>query len=145
MKVLFIESVPKVGKKDEVKNVQDGYARNYLLPQKKAIIATPEVLARIERAKKEAKAEKEIQQDLFRKNIEAVRGLGVTISAKANEKGHLFKAIHAKDIVEALEKEHHVVIPLECVLLPEPIKEVGEYLVSVEALEVQEKIQVVIT
>ncbi len=142
MKVLFIQDVPRVGKRGEVKEVSDGYVRNMLLPKKLVVIATPEVIAKQKRAEEEIRVEKQIQTDLFQKNLRAVKGMAVTIRAKANDKGHLFKAIHEKDIVEALKKEHQVRIAPEYIHLAHPIKEIGTFIATAEAMGLVEEITI---
>ena len=142
MKVIFIKNVPKVGKINEIKDQPDGYVRNFLLPQKLAIIATPEAIKKLQQSQSEIKVMKEIEKDLFQKNLRAVNGVGVTISAKANESGHLFSGIHSKEISEALKKQHHITMSPEYIKLDEPIKQLGTFLVSIEALGLSESITV---
>ncbi len=142
MKVIFIKDVPKVGRKDEVKDQPDGYVRNFLLPKKFAILATPEAIKKIERAKNEIRVGREVQTDLFKKNLRAVDGMAVTIRAKTNDQGSLFKAIHEKDITNALKKEHQVIIAEEYVHIESPIKQNGEFKVLVEAMGIKEYVTV---
>lgn len=144
MKVFFLKKVPKVGNINEIKDLPDGYVRNFLLPQKLAIIATPEVIQKFQRSQNEAKVEREVQSTLFKKNIQAVHGTGVTISVRANGEGNLYQAIHAKDVVDALKKQHRIDIDVSFVQM-EPIKHVGEYRVAVEALGVREEISVTVS
>jgi len=142
MKIIFLKDVPKVARKNDVKDMPDGYVRNFLLPKGVAIPATPEALQKLERAQNEIRVEREVQTNLFKKNIQAVSGVGVTISVMTNEKGHLFKAIHVKDIVEVLKKEHRISMAEEFVRLPEPIKQAGTFTVMIEALGMKEPITV---
>lgn len=142
MKVIFLKNVPKIGKIDEIKDLPDGYVRNFLLPQKLAVLATPETIKRLELSKSKIRVEKEVQKDLFKKNLQAVDGMHVVIKAKTNDKGSLFQAIHAKDIAQALKKEHQVIISEEYFHLPEPIKHNGIYVVTVEAMGIKENITV---
>lgn len=142
MKVIFQKDVPRVGKKGDVKDLPDGYVRNFLLPKGNAIIATPEALKSRERALAEIRVEREVQSDLFRKNLKAIAGLSVTIKVKTSKEGSLYKSIHAKDIALALRKECHVSIGEEFINLKEPIKQNGKFTVSVEALGMKEDIVV---
>ena len=142
MKVIFIKNVPKVAKIGEVKDQPDGYVRNFLLPQKLAILATPDALAKMERERNEIRVEREVQTDLFKKNLRSVNGMTVTIKAPTNEQGSLFKAIHERDITAALKKEHKVIIANEYIKLDAPIKQNGEFKVGVEAMGVKESITV---
>jgi large subunit ribosomal protein L9 len=143
MKVIFLKNVAKVGKINEVKDMPDGYVRNFLLPQKFAIIATPEAVAKLQQTKIDKEAEKQIQGDLFKKNLRSVQGVGVTISAVANTEGGLFKSVGPKDIALALKKDHHIIIE-ESIIHCEPIKHVGEYTATVEALGMKEPVSVTV-
>jgi large subunit ribosomal protein L9 len=127
MKIILLQDVPKVGKKYDVKEINDGYALNFLFPKQWATLATPKAIAEIERHKKEIVIEREVQEDLLEKNLEEIKDKTITISAKADEKGHLFSAIHEKMIVEAMSKECHVQIDERFISLEKPIKEIGEF------------------
>ena len=142
MKVIFIKDLKNVGRKDDIKDQPDGYARNFLISKGYAIPATPEAIKKIERAANEIRVVKEVQTDLFKKNIKAMNGVGVTISAKTNEQGSLFKAIHAKDIAAALKKNNHISIDEVFIKLPEPIKQNGTFTIYVEAMGMKEPITV---
>ena len=127
MKVIFLHDVPRVGKKHEVKDVNGGYALNFLLPKKLVEVATPSALAKLELKKKEIAIEREVQEDLLVKNLEEIKGKIIHLSVKADKKGHLFSGIHAKEIAEAMEKEHRVYVAPEFIALEKPIKEIGEF------------------
>jgi large subunit ribosomal protein L9 len=142
MKVIFIKKVPKVGNIGDIKEQPDGYVRNFLVPKGYAILATPEAVKKLEQKASEVRVVKEVQTDLFKKNMRAVGGSGVSISVKANAQGSLFKAVHARDIALALKKEHHITIDEGFIRLAEPIKHAGEFPVSVEAMGMKEEIVV---
>ena len=127
MKVIFLQDVPRVGKKYDVKEVNDGYATNFLLPRKLAVVATPKAVAELETKKKEIAIEREVQESLLLKNLEAIKGKAITMKGKANDKGHLFSAIHVKEIVEAMKTQNHADIGEEFIVLEKPIKEIGEH------------------
>jgi len=127
MKVIFLQDVPRVGRKYDIKEVNDGYGLNFLFPKKWAMLATPQAIAEIERRKKEIVIEREVQDDLLNKNLEEIKDKIVTLHAKADEKGHLFSAIHPKMIVEAMEKEIHAQIDEKFIVLEKQIKEIGEF------------------
>ena len=127
MKVIFLQDVPRVGKKYDIKELNDGYALNFLFPKKWATLATPKAIAEIERHKKEIIIEREVQDDLLAKNLEEIKGKTLTIKAKADDKGHLFSAIHEKMIVEAMNKDNHVQIDEKFIVLKKQIKEIGEF------------------
>lgn len=127
MKVIFLQDVVKVGKKYDIKEINDGYAVNFLFPRKLAEAATPNAIALLEKRKKNIEIEREVQEDLLMRNLEEIKGKVVHMKGKANEKGSLFSAIHSKEIVEAMHIEHHADISEEFIILEKPIKEIGEF------------------
>jgi len=132
MKVIFLHDVPRVGKKYDIKEINDGYAMNFLIPRKLVMLATPKAVAEIEIRKKEIVVEKEVQEDLLTKNLEEIKDKVVHIKAKADDKGHLFSGIHKKEIVEAMHKEHRADISEEFIILDKPIKAVGEFEIQIQ-------------
>ncbi len=145
MKIILLKDVEKLGKKGEAKNVADGYARNFLIPNKMAVLATKSELIKLEEQKKiEAeKAERELK--IYQEMANQIDGLEIEIPAKVGEDGKLFGAVTPSQIVEKL-KENNFEIKKEQIKLEEPIKEIGEYEAAVEFphnLEV--KIKVIVT
>ena len=132
MKVIFLKDVPRVGKKDDIKDVSDGYAQNFLFPRRLAIVATMQAVANLERQQKEIKIEREVQESLLLKNLEGIKDKIITMEGKANEKGHLFQAIHAKEISDAMHREHQAEISPEFIDLEKPIKELGEFTIPIK-------------
>jgi len=127
MRVIFLKDVPRVGKKYDIKEVNDGYAMNFLLPRGLAQTATIKAVAELEIHKREIVIEREVQETLLLKNLEEIKGKTITIKGKANEQGHLFSAIHKKEITEAMREQHHAEIAEEFVVLEKPIKALGEF------------------
>ncbi len=105
-------------------------------------MATPEAIKKLERAQSEIRVEREVQTDLFKKNLKAVDGMQVSITAKTNGKGSLFKAIHEKDIADALKREHQVFIAEEYIHLSAPIKQTGKFIATIEAMGMKEDVTV---
>lgn len=132
MKVIFLQDVPRVGKKYDIKEVNDGYAVNFLFPQKLAMGATLKAIAKIEKRKKKIIIEREVREDLLAKNLDEIKNKTITIRVKADEKGHLFSAIHEKMITEAMEKEHHAQIDEKFIILEKQIKEIGEFEIPIK-------------
>ena len=130
MKVIYLETIKGKAKKDEVKEVNEGYANNFLFPKKLATLATPKALLEIQKRMDTIRVEREVQGDLLLKNLSQIKDIEVTISANANEKGHLFSSIGTKEIVEALLKQK-VSISEEFIILPKHIKEVGDSMIQV--------------
>lgn len=124
MKIVLLENIKNIGKTGDIKDVSDGYARNFLLPRKMAEIATPEAVQRAKKISTE-KVQKE-KEDLEKTQQLAgkIDGMELTIKAK-EKKGKLFGSIGTKEIVETLKKQD-VIIEEKSVMLKEPIKKVGE-------------------
>ncbi|MFA6301288.1 MAG: 50S ribosomal protein L9 [Candidatus Paceibacterota bacterium] len=127
MRVIFLQDVPRVGKRHDIKEVNDGYVMNFLIPRKLAEVATPKAIADLEKRKKNIEIEREVQEDLLLKNLEEIKGKVLMIKAKADEKGHLFSGIHKKEIVEEMKLQNHADISEEFITIEKPIKEIGEH------------------
>lgn len=132
MKIVLLNDVPKVGQKNDVKDVSDGYALNFLIPQGLAETATEKSLKRIELIKKQEAEEKKIRQDLLLKNFGDLKGIRVEMEATANDKDHLFAAIHPKEIAVAVKKQTRLDVEPEFIKIDEPIKTVGEHQIKVK-------------
>ena len=127
MKVILQQDVRGQGKKGQMVEVSDGYARNFLLPKKLAVTATPEsinTMKQQEKAKKAQMAAEKAEAEAVSKKLE---GLMVKISAKAGEGGRLFGAVTGKEISDALAAQHSIAIPKTKLVLDEPIKSCGSY------------------
>lgn len=131
MKVIFLQNVKGMGKKDEIKDINDGYARNFLIPKKLAEEATIKSLERHNNILSIKKDEERIQENLLDKNLEKIDGMVLEISVQANEKDHLFKAIHEKDISAQIEKDFHIFIDSKDIKLKEQIKILGDYKIEI--------------
>lgn len=131
MKVILLKNVPSLGKAFDIKDVKPGYARNFLIPEGLAEIATDAAIAQIEehRAKAQAATEKTLAKAT--ENIKALDGKTITLVEKANDQGHLFAGIHHNEIIDAIENQLSVSLMPEHVLLEEPIKEVGEHAIEI--------------
>jgi large subunit ribosomal protein L9 len=132
MEIILIQEIEKLGQKDDIVTVKDGYARNYLIPQKMAVIATSsakKVLAenKRQRAHKEAK----IKQDA-EKLANRMTSLKITIGAKASQTGKIFGSVTPLMIAEAIQKSGYEVERKQIVVTDDHIKEVGSYAVKVK-------------
>ena len=127
MKVILQQDVKGQGKKGQLVDVSDGYARNFLLPKKLAVIATAENLNTMkqqEKARKAQQAAEKAEAEALSKKLES---LTVKVAAKAGEGGRLFGAVTAKEISECLAAQHGLNIAKAKLLLDEPIKACGGY------------------
>jgi len=127
MKVILLSDVKKLGRKGEVVEVANGYAQSVLLPKKLALPGTPENLKKAEKQIALKEDKKALDHALLAKTYKELRGKVIHISAKSNEAGKLFEAIHEKQIIDSLEKECGIQLPQTSLKLDEPIKKVGEY------------------
>lgn len=145
MKIVLLEDVEKVGKKGEIKEIADGYARNFLIPNKLAILASKAALAKLEEQQKIESQKSEEELTKFQGVATQLDGFELEIPVKLGEQGKLFGAITSIKIVEKL-KENNFEITKEQIKLEEPIKEIGEHEVLIELphnLEAKIKIIVV--
>ncbi|MBR4058195.1 MAG: 50S ribosomal protein L9 [Oscillospiraceae bacterium] len=127
MKVIFKTDVRGQGKKGEMKEVSDGYARNYLLPKGLAEAATQDNLnaMRLRDAAKKKQMEKE--KALAQENAKKLESIVVKIPAKAGDKGRLFGSVTSKEISEALKAQHGIEIEKNKIVQAEPIKSFGSF------------------
>jgi large subunit ribosomal protein L9 len=132
MKILILKDTNKLGKKGDIKEVANGYARNFLLPQKIAVIATPMEIKKIEieKQRQEKNQKEKIQKaEELKKKIQKIE---IEIKAKINEKGTLFAALNKEEIAKALSEKIKQEIISEQIILEKPIKDIGEYKIIVE-------------
>ena len=132
MKVILLKDVKGTGKKAEMKEVSDGYARNFLLPKKMAIVADNTAVKELNEKNKAAenKAQKEYEAavELGKKMEE----MNIVMYSKAGDGGRLFGSITSKDIAEQLKKQHDIVVDKRKVLLNEPIRVLGSTNVEIK-------------
>jgi len=126
MKVVLLKDVKNIGKRDEILNVSDGYARNFLFPQKLAMEAKPGTLKEIERKRaaqdaREAEALAEAQA-----RAELLKGKYVDLKIKCGSQGRLYGSVTAAEVAEALEKQYGYAADKRKIDLGDPIREVGE-------------------
>ena len=127
MKVILQKDVKGKGKKGQMIEVAEGYARNFLLPQKLAIIATADAMNTMNlQAKAKAKADAEAKA-AAQAIAEKLKSCQVKISAKGGNGGKLFGAVTGKEISAALKEQHAMEVDSKKLVLPEPIKSFGSY------------------
>ncbi len=130
MKVVLLEDIESLGLAGDIKEVKDGYARNFLFPKKLALQATKENVKIIEEKRNSIvkRTQKRLQIEQTKK--EQLDGLAIDIKAKAGEAGKLFGSIGANDIYIAL-KEKQIEVDKKSIRILEPIKQTGEYEVTI--------------
>lgn len=136
MKVIVIKDTKNVGKKGDIKNVSDGYAKNFLIPKGIVMEATDANIRDLER-KKAADAEKratdKASAEVLKKKLSEIE---TVLKTKAGEGGKVFGSVTSKDISDALKEQHGIEIDKKKIVLDTPIKQLGEY--TIEAKLYQE-------
>jgi len=130
MRVALLRDVSGIGRRSQIVDVPDGYARNFLFPKKLAELATSDVVTRIERAAARARAQGEKAADAERQLLERLSRVRLTITARANRSGTLFGRIKGTDIALALQKQGFVV-HAESIRPQKPIDQLGDFQVPV--------------
>lgn len=131
MKVLFLKDVKGTARSGEIKDVADGFARNYLLPKGLAIPATQSALKSAAIQAQIAQSKKERARNEAAALAEQLQGLRLTFKAKVGEQYRLYGSITNADIAEALSKEVNQEIDKRKIVLPEPLRHLGEYRVPI--------------
>ncbi|MEE9399024.1 MAG: 50S ribosomal protein L9 [Dehalococcoidales bacterium] len=131
MKVVFLEDVPKVAKAGEIKEVADGYGRNFLIPQKLAVLASPSALNAAEtqtkiRARSQTQTEEETTE-----LVRQLDGKEITLKARAGAQEHLHGSITSADIASELQNTTGLVVDKRKIELDEPIRQLGSYEVAI--------------
>jgi len=130
MKLILKETIESLGLVGSVVNVSDGYARNYLLPQKKAVLNTPQNLKMLEREKAKLDIQIAKEKGLAEEIAGKLEGAVCKITAKVSEEDRLYGSISVRDIVDSLAAQGFTV-EKSMVLLAEPIKTLGTFTVPV--------------
>ena len=127
MKVIFNTDVRGQGKKGEMKEVSDGYARNYLMPRGLASPATADAVNALKLKEKAKAAQMAKEKAAAEENAKRLSGVVVQISARAGQGGRLFGAVTSQEIAEALREQHGIEIEKNKIVQAEPIKQFGSY------------------
>jgi large subunit ribosomal protein L9 len=130
MRVILLEDVERVGHEGDVLKVADGYARNYLLPKKLAVEATRGALLELERRRSAIAAREEEKRARARKRAEELSQMRIVVTARAGQGTRLHGQVTPQMIVEAAKAQLGIELDKRDIDIPEPIRELGEYLVS---------------
>lgn len=132
MKVILLEDVKGSGKKGDVVNVSDGYARNFLLPKKFAKEATSSAVHEIEVKKESQRLKEKELREKAQKLASGIEEMSVTIYVKTGDSDRLFGSVSTTDIAKALKKEYDIEVDKKKISLDEHIKVLGEYQAKVK-------------
>jgi large subunit ribosomal protein L9 len=132
MKVILLQDVEGLGKVGDLKDVANGYARNFLLPKKMAAGATPQLLANYQQrvASEQRKLEKQTEQN--RQQADRLSQITLTFKARVGGQGRLYGSITSQDIAEGLRKSEGIAVDRRMIDLPDPIRALGTYQVQVK-------------
>ena len=132
MKVILLEDVKKLGKKDEIIEVSSGYARNFLIPNKKAIVADNVNLNKLEGKKSKESHIKELSLEHAKEIKKIIEKETLVIKAKKGKNDRLFGTITNSEISKELKKKYNVDIDRKKIIVENPIKIVGEYIITIK-------------
>ncbi len=135
MKVILNADIKGVGKKNEIINASDGYARNFLFPKKLAVPADAQNMNILNAKKASEQHKKNVEFEEAKKTQEKMKEIVVKIKTKAGENGKTFGSITSKEISENLEKQFKIKVDKKKISLPEQIKTLGTYIVDVKLFE----------
>ena len=135
MKVILKADIKGVGKKDEIINASDGYARNFLFPKNLAVEANAENMSKLKAQKDSNQFKRNTEKEEAKKLAEKLTKIMTRIEVKAGENGKIFGGVSAKEIAESLEKQHGIKINKKKMDLKETIKTLGIHTVDVKLFE----------
>lgn len=135
MKLILTQDVKGLGKKDQVIEASDGYARNYLLPKKIAILADNENMNKLQGRKDSAEHKKKLEIENAKQTAEKLSKMTLKIKVKTGENGKLFGSITSKEISSELKEKHNIEVDKKKIILKDPIKEIGIFNVDIKLYE----------
>jgi len=127
MKVILLQDIKAIGKKDQVLEVSDGYARNYLIPRKLATEATPAELKRVDEMRRAAQDRLEREEHQARQVARQLKEGGIVLKVKCGEGGRLYGTVTGADVAKALKETMDIEVDKKKIEIPDHIKTVGEY------------------
>lgn len=127
MKVVLLQDVKAQGKKNDIVEVSEGYARNFLFPKKLAIVADAKAINDIKNKKSSEAHKIELERQAAKEQVAKLEGITVKLSVEGGSEGRLYGAVTAKDIAEALKSQFGVEIDKRKIVLDAPIKAYGTY------------------
>lgn len=135
MKVILLDNIKGVGKKDEIINASDGYARNFLFPKKLAVEANNENLNKLKTKKQSEQYKKDVDKANAQEIAKKLDGITLSIKVKAGENGKIFGGVTAKEIAEELNKQYKIDIDKKKIILNENIKNIGSFDINIKLYE----------
>ena len=144
MKVLLIKDVYKLGRAGDVKKVADGYGRNFLMPQKLAVLATPGAMKTAEKIRAQAEIQRAQMNSELKDLADHINGVSLSFAAKAGETGKLYGSITTQDVAAALQEQTRYEVKRQQIDM-QPIRELGEYKAHVRlTIDLMPEIKIVV-
>ena len=131
MKIILLDNIPKLGNIADIIDVKSGYARNYLIPQKKAMFASKENIEYVEKRKSELAKASSDEVAVAQEKADQINGSSAEIKVQVTEEGTMYGSVGTREISDALSSEELIVDKSNVVLPLGPIKEVGEHIVTI--------------
>jgi len=145
VKVILLDDIPKLGRRGEVRDVADGYARNYLLPQKLALLANPANLKNLDQIRKRQETHAAMARAEAEVRARTIETLTLSLTRQASEEGRLYGSVGVQDLLAFLA-QHGIPVEKRRVGLQEPIKALGEHSVPIRLHpEVAAQLKVVVS
>lgn len=135
MKVILLTDVKKIGKKDEIINASDGYARNFLLPKGLAVEANTENMSKLKGRNDSKQHKKDVEKEKAEQIASKLKNISVRIEVKSGENGKIFGGVSTKEISDRLKEQHGIEIDKKKIELKETIKTLGTFNVNVKLFE----------
>lgn len=132
MKVILKQDIKGVGKKDQIINANDGYARNYLFPKNLAVPADKGNLTNLESKKASVAHKKELEKEEAKQVAKKIEGILLKLPVKSGENGKIFGSITSKEIADNLEKQYKIKVDKKKIALSEPIKILGMFNIEIK-------------
>jgi large subunit ribosomal protein L9 len=127
MEIILLKDLDNVGDKHDVVTVKDGYGRNFLIPQKLAVIANPTNMAKLDALRAEEEAKEAARVDEYKQMAEKLDGQTLKIGVKAGTSGKIFGSVTNIQLSQAINDQFGLDIPRKRINMPEEVKEVGTY------------------
>lgn len=135
MKVILLNDIEGVGKKDQIIEASDGYARNYLIPKKLAVEANNDNMNKLKAKQDSNKYKKDMERKEAEEIANKFKGIMLKVRVKAGENGKIFGGVTSKEIADGLKKDYNITIDKKKVMLNDTIKTLGTVVVDIKLFE----------
>lgn len=145
MKVLFLQDVRPTARAGDIKEVKNGFARNYLIPQKIAVLATTHEIARAENLRKEAQARQRAEAAEWREIVEGLKNEPIKVVVRTGPTGRLYGSVTAAIIAQEIQNAAGREVDRRSIRIPSPIRTIGKYAIPVQfASEVETSLDILV-